>query len=59
MRSWRISEDTKARQHVLLCELNGGLTNKAKLTAWERVTAAVNEVGQNDTTVTDKKWLHN
>lgn len=58
MRSWRIAEETKARQHVLPGELNGGLTNKANLTAWECVAAAVNDVGQNDTTVADKKWLH-
>ena len=51
-------EEIEDRQHVLFGGLNSGLTNKVKQVAWERVAAAVNEVGQQDRTVSDvnKKW---
>lgn len=52
-------EEIEDRQHVLFDGLNSGLTNKAKQVAWECVAAAVNEVGQQDRTLSDvkKKWF--
>jgi hypothetical protein len=43
------------RQHVLFSGLNSGLTNKAKRVAWECVSAAVNDEGQQGRTVADVK----
>lgn len=46
-KTWEI----EARQHVIFGELNNGFINKAKHTAWEFVSIAVNIVEQKWTAV--------